>query len=100
MPASSLPAPDDGRFEAALRATLAAQRAAGVLIVWLDIPMASGALLPAAHAAGFVFHAARGSTASLYAWLGSGASPVPVYATHHVGVGGIVLNEREEVRPD
>ena len=49
---------------------------------------------------GMRFHAARGSTASLYAWLGSGASPVPVYATHHVGVGGIVLNEREEVRPD
>lgn len=86
-----------GAFERALRSTLAAQRAAGVRIVWLECPMAAGALLPAAEAAGFVFHAARGGSATLYAWLGPGASPIPVYATTHVGVGGIVLNAREEV---
>ncbi|GMI03447.1 hypothetical protein TrRE_jg6579 [Triparma retinervis] len=50
-------------------------------------------MIPLLGSSGFTFHRALGSTSHLYLWLDpSSPSRVPDYATHHVGVGGLVLS--------
>ncbi len=41
---------------------------------------------------GFKYHHAEGDIATLLLWLPPTQSKVPVFATHHVGVGGLVLD--------
>jgi len=46
---------------------------------------------------GFKFHHAEGDIASMLLWLRSYPSRVPPYATHHCGVGAIVINSKNEI---
>lgn len=47
---------------------------------------------------GLWFHHAEGETAVLNLWLKKdGPSKIPLLATHHVGVGGLVINSRNEI---
>ena len=47
---------------------------------------------------GFEFHHAQGKTAKLNRWLKDEFdSKVPEFATHHVGVGAVVVNSRNEI---
>eukprot|EP00755_Sulcionema_specki_P025620 Sspe_Gene.83744::Locus_54929_Transcript_1_1_Confidence_1.000_Length_890::g.83744::m.83744 len=65
--------------------------------VWVVVPMACGEALPALRDAGFKFHHATGDKGVLYKWTGSGACRVPDYATHRVGVAGVVVNSVEKL---
>ncbi len=88
---------DDGEFERRLLATLEELQAAGRRGVWMHVPIehAGAAAVAARH--GFAFHSAEGDKATLLRWLPDGPCPVPAFATHIVGVGGLVINAKREV---
>mmetsp|Transcript_3909 Transcript_3909/g.8520 ORF Transcript_3909/g.8520 Transcript_3909/m.8520 type:complete len:370 (+) Transcript_3909:132-1241(+) len=68
--------------------------------VWVEVPMSKARLIEEIEASdlGFEFHHAEGKTARLNTWLrGDIPSKVPEYATHHVGVGAVVINSEDEI---
>jgi ADP-ribose pyrophosphatase YjhB (NUDIX family) len=65
--------------------------------VFMKVPMHQAEIIPLAADHGFEFHHADGDHAMLLAWLPSTSSPVPDFATHVIGVGGMALNDRFEV---
>ncbi len=82
-------------FRAQLAGALPGWRA-GHKVLWLEVPLQSAALIPAAVAAGFVFHHARPQAVTLT------LAPAPdsfVYpgASHYVGAGGVVIDDRRRV---
>jgi 8-oxo-dGTP pyrophosphatase MutT (NUDIX family) len=89
--------PDDpAEFRGRLEASLAAWRADGRRLAWLEVPLARSALIPVAVEAGFTFHHSGEHYLMLTCRLVEGAF-VPLHATHYIGVGGVVLNERREL---
>ena len=60
------------------------------------MPLARAALVPVAAAAGFFFHHSNESDVMMVRRLVDGAF-IPTHATHFIGVGGVVLNERQEL---
>ena len=66
--------------------------------VWLEVPMSRAGLIEETIDLGFKYHHAQGDAAKLNLWLREDTeSKVPEYATHHVGVGAVVVNSREEI---
>ena len=68
--------------------------------VWVEVPMSRAGLIEEIEALdlGFEFHHAEGKTAKLNAWLREDIpSKVPEFATHHVGVGAVVINSKDEI---
>jgi 8-oxo-dGTP pyrophosphatase MutT (NUDIX family) len=92
---AGLPAEPD-RFGVLLRQSLDTWRADGRRLVWLDIPLERAALIPIAVNAGFFFHHSNEGDLMLVYRLVEGAF-VPTHATHYIGVGGVVINERQEL---
>jgi ADP-ribose pyrophosphatase YjhB (NUDIX family) len=96
---------DDGtfrreEFSALLESTVRYLREQGKSSAWVEIPMSRAGLIEDIGALdlGFEFHHAEGKTVKLNAWLRDDiASKVPEYATHHVGVGAVVINSRDEI---
>ena len=83
-------------FERVLSASLEAWRVEGHQVVWLEIPVDRASLIPIAVAGGFRFHHCQESSVTLTLRLRAGAF-VPLYATHCIGAGGLVLNEAREL---
>lgn len=83
-------------FRARLTASLAAWKEEGFRLVWIEVPLARAALIPVAVDAGFVFHHSSEAYLMLTCRLQEDAF-VPGYASHYIGVGGVVLNERQEL---
>ena len=105
-PAALPPAPAD--FRDRLAQSLTAWRESGYKAVWLEIPIGLAALIPVAVAAGFSFHHAgerpsqysAGMESDEYLMLTLQLEPgafIPPFATHYIGVGGVVLNEEREL---
>jgi ADP-ribose pyrophosphatase YjhB (NUDIX family) len=66
--------------------------------IWVYVPMNRAALIEDMECLGFNFHHAEGSTAVLNLWLRHDIpSKVPLYATHNVGIGAVVINSRNEI---
>ncbi|RMX37015.1 hypothetical protein pdam_00005051 [Pocillopora damicornis] len=67
--------------------------------VWMKVPIVQSYLIPVAFEHGFSYHHAVGDHAMLLKWLPKKEhNKVPPYATHQVGVSGLVLNrEKNEV---
>ena len=81
-----------------LAASLDVWRQDGTVAVWIQCPMAASPCIAEAATLGFTFHHAEGDTAMLSLWLSAKTeNKIPPYATHTIGVGGFVLNERQEV---
>lgn len=91
LPPGATPPPDV--FGGALGRLLERARRDGRGSVWLRLGMAQGALMAPAAEAGFEFHHAEGAVAMLHAWLPATPCPVPPFATHVVGVAGVVLDD-------
>ncbi len=88
-------------FGAQLDGVMASVREAGRKGVWMRVPIEQACAIPAAARLGFKYHHAEGDAAMLLNWLPTDASakcPVPDFATHVVGMGGMCINERNEVR--
>jgi len=87
-------------FSALLTNTVGVLRELEKSSLWVEVPMSKARLIEEIEAAdlGFQFHHAQGSTAKLNAWLRDDIpSKVPEFATHHVGVGAVVVNSRDEI---
>lgn len=83
-------------FSRRLAASLATWKEEGYRVVWLEVPLARARLIPVAVEAGFVFHHSSEAYLMLTCRLEEEAF-VPGYASHYIGVGGVVLNERQEL---
>ncbi|MCP4425339.1 MAG: NUDIX domain-containing protein [Chloroflexi bacterium] len=68
----------------------------GLWTAWLQIPIKKSELIPEAVSLGFTFHHSQRGYLMLTLQLQAGAI-IPPYATHYAGVGGIVINERDEL---
>lgn len=84
-------------FWTELRAALEAWRLAGKRGIWLRLPLACHTLVSAAISAGFAYHHATPQYVLLTRWLPASPSPLPRYGFTLIGVGGVVLNSRDEV---
>ena len=64
--------------------------------MWLHLPAALGSYIPHAASLGFAFHHASGQQAVLCLWLAEDRpNKLPAYASHQVGVAGLVLWEEQ-----
>jgi 8-oxo-dGTP pyrophosphatase MutT (NUDIX family) len=89
--------PDDiADFTAQLHHSLEAWRVSGFRLVWLDVPLERSALVPVAAAAGFFFHHSNDTDVMMVRRLVEDAF-VPTHATHYIGVGGVVINDHQEI---
>ncbi len=87
---------DPEEFRNQLHHSLAVWESKGFKVVWLEVPVSRATLIPVAVEAGFSFHHARETFAMLTRRLVEGAY-IPPYASHYVGVGGVVLNRAREL---
>jgi 8-oxo-dGTP pyrophosphatase MutT (NUDIX family) len=71
-------------------------RSQGSRLAWLDVPIARAELIPLLTRAGFFFHHSNETDLVLVCRLVEDAF-VPTHATHYIGVGGVVINDREEL---
>jgi 8-oxo-dGTP pyrophosphatase MutT (NUDIX family) len=89
--------PEDAEaFAAVLHQSLDAWRTDGIRLVWLGVPIQRAALIPVAVSAGFKFHHSDENDLMMICRLVDGAF-IPYHATHYIGVGGVVINERQEL---
>lgn len=85
-------------FPKLLENTVTALRDMKKSSVWVEVPMSRARLLEDMQDLGFEFHHAEGTVAKLNLWLREDMpSKIPEYATHHLGVGAVVINSREEI---
>lgn len=84
-------------FDRELKQGLEAWQAAGKKGVWLKVPLSCSSLIGAAAANGFSFHHAKPEYALLTRWLPQTPSSLPVYGFTQIGVGGVVVNSKDEV---
>ncbi|ONK79360.1 uncharacterized protein A4U43_C01F5570 [Asparagus officinalis] len=84
-------------FVSSLRASILNWRQQGKRGVWLKLPIKSSNLVQPAVEEGFYYHHAEPSYLMLVYWIPATKNTLPVNATHRVGVGAIVMNDRGEV---
>jgi len=87
---------DSELFEVQLRLSLERWAREGYRVAWLEVPIDRAALIPKATALGFVFHHSHPDRLMLTRRLQAGAT-IPLYATHYIGAGGLVINEVHEL---
>jgi len=87
---------DPAEFRTQLERSMAVWRSDGILVVWMEIPIANAALVPIAVDAGFSYHHAGEGYLLLTCALREGSN-IPPYASHYIGAGGIVLSESEDL---
>jgi len=83
-------------FDRRLEYSLESWRSAGHNLVWLEIPASKASLIAIAVESGFIFHHADESGVMMTYQLVDNAY-FPPYATHYIGVGGVVLNQAESL---
>ncbi|CEM16467.1 unnamed protein product [Vitrella brassicaformis CCMP3155] len=89
---------DKQEFERTLESSLVHWRQAGYRGIWMKIPKDLVHLVPVAVQKGeFSFHHCESDYIMLTRWLPSSSSPLPSGASHHVGVGAAIINDRNQV---
>lgn len=88
-----LPSTDE-EFTAALDASLAYWREHKKRGIWMKVPIRYASFIPIATARGFVFHHAESNYVMMTHWLGEGENRLPRNASHQVGVGSVVINDK------
>ncbi len=91
----SLPESSDD-FRTALTESLALWSGNGNVLAWLNLPIDKAGFVPIAVDAGFTYHHSGEDYLQLVRTLTPDAY-VPSYATHYIGAGGVVINERNEL---
>ena len=84
-------------FETALQTRCDGWMAAGKGGLWLKIPLACAGLSGVGAKLGFEFHHAKPDYVLMTRWLKPSPSPLPKYAFTQIGVGGVVVNSKDEV---
>uniref|UniRef100_A0A3Q7GPW6 Pre-nudix hydrolase domain-containing protein n=1 Tax=Solanum lycopersicum TaxID=4081 RepID=A0A3Q7GPW6_SOLLC len=88
---------DPSVFASLLRASLSHWRQQGKKGVWIKLPIELVMLVEPAVKEGFYYHHAEPKYLMLVSWLPGTANTIPANATHRVGIGAFVVNERNEV---
>ncbi|WOK92032.1 nudix hydrolase 2 isoform X4 [Canna indica] len=88
---------DSGTFISSLRASLEVWRQQGKKGVWIKLPIELANLVQPTVEEGFCYHHAEPSYLMLVYWIPSTRNTLPVNATHCVGVGAFVMNDKKEV---
>jgi len=83
-------------FHDLMRDSLPAWKEQEFKVVWLEVPISHAGLIPAATALGFGFHHSTEEYLMMTYRLLPNAF-IPPYATHYIGIGGVVLNEKNEL---
>ncbi|KAL1777710.1 nucleoside diphosphate-linked moiety X motif 6 isoform X1 [Sigmodon hispidus] len=84
---------DATAFRRLLQAAIQQWQFEGRVAAWLHVPILQSHLIASAASLGFRFHHAESDSSTLTLWLGEGASRLPGYATHQVGVAGAVFDD-------
>jgi ADP-ribose pyrophosphatase YjhB (NUDIX family) len=87
---------DPETFAERLQFSMQSWRAEGRRLAWVNVPINLSELIPLATKAGFFFHHANEQDVMLVCRLAEDAF-VPTHATHYIGVGGVVINDRQEL---
>jgi len=89
--------PED--FEKMLKYTIDHLRSVKTRGLWLKIKIEQSNLIPIAVKYGFVFHHSKPTHVMMTHWLSiEEMNKIPHYASHYIGVGGIVINkEKKEI---
>ncbi|KAG8649464.1 hypothetical protein MANES_08G095901v8 [Manihot esculenta] len=84
-------------FLTLLRASLSLWRQQAKRGVWIKLPIELVNLVETAVKEGFWYHRAEPSYLMLVYWIPETASTIPANASHRVGIGAIVINDKREV---
>lgn len=84
-------------FIRSLKASIANWRQQGIRGVWIKLPIELANLVQPAIEVGFWYHHAEPTYVMLVYWIPATAHTLPVNATHRVGVGAFVINDKKEV---
>ncbi|KOM53353.1 hypothetical protein LR48_Vigan09g201200 [Vigna angularis] len=88
---------DSSEFIQVLRASVSHWRQLGKKGVWIKLPIRLAGLVEALVKEGFWYHHAEPNYLMLVYWIPDSPSTIPANATHRVGVGSFVMNEKQEV---
>ena len=89
--------PEDPQvFQQQLNYSVKTWKTEGFQVGWVEIPIARSQLIPIAVDAGFAFHHSGRDYLMLTLRLVEGAF-IPPFATHYIGAGGAVINDRNEL---
>eukprot|EP00929_Paragymnodinium_shiwhaense_P032574 TRINITY_DN18029_c1_g1_i1.p1 TRINITY_DN18029_c1_g1~~TRINITY_DN18029_c1_g1_i1.p1 ORF type:complete len:500 (+),score=61.87 TRINITY_DN18029_c1_g1_i1:101-1501(+) len=86
-----------GKFDQQLKKAIKGFIENGKKGLWLTVPLSSASCVGAAAACGFHFHHAKPEYVLLTRWLPDTPSPLPRYGFTQIGVGGVVVNSKDEV---
>ncbi|GAB4858080.1 nudix (nucleoside diphosphate linked moiety X)-type motif 8 [Ancistrocladus abbreviatus] len=84
-------------FASVLNSSLSRWKIKGKKGIWLKLPSDHSELVPVAIKEGFNYHHAEPGYVMLTYWIPEGPCMLPSNASHQVGVGGLVLNDKNEV---
>ncbi|KAK4729057.1 hypothetical protein R3W88_022045 [Solanum pinnatisectum] len=88
---------DPDKFTFVLRASLSHWKVKGKKGVWLKLPLEKCDLVPFAVKEGFQYHHAERGYVMMTYWIPEEPCMLPSNASHQVGVGGFVINDKNEV---
>ncbi|RDX62974.1 Nudix hydrolase 2, partial [Mucuna pruriens] len=88
---------DSATFVSILRASISHWKQLGRKGVWIKLPIHLVSLVEALVKEGFWYHHAEPKYLMLVYWIPDSANTIPANATHRVGVGSFVVNEKREV---
>ncbi|TKY72272.1 Nudix hydrolase 2 [Spatholobus suberectus] len=88
---------DSTTFVSILRASVSHWKQLGKKGVWIKLPIHLVSLVEALVKEGFWYHHAEPKYLMLVYWIPESPSTIPANATHRVGVGSFVMNEKQEV---
>ncbi|XP_021969046.1 nudix hydrolase 8 isoform X1 [Helianthus annuus] len=88
---------DTDVFVSILRSSLSLWRTEGKKGIWLKLPVEKCDLVPIAIREGFQYHHAERGYVMMTYWIPDEPCMLPANASHQVGVGGFVMNDKNEV---
>ncbi|XP_019440027.1 PREDICTED: nudix hydrolase 2 isoform X1 [Lupinus angustifolius] len=88
---------DSTTFVSILRASISHWKQLGKKGVWIKLPIHLVSLVEALVKEGFWYHHAEPKYLMLVYWIPETPNTIPANATHRVGVGAFVINEKQEV---
>ncbi|XP_038689369.1 nudix hydrolase 2-like isoform X2 [Tripterygium wilfordii] len=88
---------DSKAFSSALRASIVHWKHQGKKGIWIQLPIELVNLVEPAVKEGFWYHHAEPKHLMLVYWIPEGIHTLPANASHRVGIGAFVMNDKREV---
>eukprot|EP00262_Sarcandra_glabra_P009245 TRINITY_DN2333_c0_g3_i1.p1 TRINITY_DN2333_c0_g3~~TRINITY_DN2333_c0_g3_i1.p1 ORF type:complete len:250 (+),score=50.53 TRINITY_DN2333_c0_g3_i1:71-820(+) len=88
---------DYGAFVSSLKASISQWREQGEKGIWIKLPIELSNLVQATVEEGFWYHHAEPKYLMLVKWIPDTDHTLPINATHRVGIGAFVMNDKREV---